>query len=197
MSQGINKVMLLGHLGADAELRHTQSGSAVLNLRVATTERYQDRDDQWKERTEWHSCVVWGKRAEALAKILVKGSGVFVEGSLRTSSYDDRDGNKRYKTEINAQQVLLTGRGGGGDSDGGYGGDGGDEPPARTGGYGGAPRGAGGGRPPARRAAPPRARPAPAPVPADDGGGYGGDAEGDGDGGDGGYGSDGERDIPF
>ncbi len=202
MSEGMNKVLLLGHVGADPELRYTQGGKAVLNIRLATSERYQDRNGEWKDRTEWHSITVWDKRAEALSKIVVKGSGLFIEGSLRTSSFDDRDGNKRYKTEIHAQRVLLTGRGGasgGGDSDGGYGGDGGgDEPPARTGGYGGAPRGGGGGRPPARRAAPPRARPAPAPAPSDEGGGYDGGAEG-GDGEGGGYGGGGgsDDDIPF
>jgi single-strand DNA-binding protein len=115
MAEGLNKVLLFGNLGADPELKMTQSGQAVLKLRLATTERYQDKSGVWQDRTEWHSVVVWGKRAEGLHKILAKGSTIFVEGSLRTSSYEDREGNKRYKTEVSAQRVLLAGgRGGGG-----------------------------------------------------------------------------------
>jgi single-strand DNA-binding protein len=106
--------MLLGNLGAEPELRMTSGGQAVLKLRLATSETYLDRNKARQERTEWHSVVVWGKRAEALAKILAKGSKIFVEGGLRTSSYDDRDGNKRYRTEVVAQNLLLLGRAGGG-----------------------------------------------------------------------------------
>ena len=109
MAEGLNRVMLLGNLGADPELRFTQGGQAVLNLRLATTESYLDRDKVRKERTDWHNVVVWGKRGEALAKFLAKGSTIFVEGAIRTSSYDDKEGNKRYKTEIVANNVLLTG----------------------------------------------------------------------------------------
>jgi single-strand DNA-binding protein len=114
MADGLNRVMLLGNLGADPELRMTSGGQAVLKLRLATAETYLDRNRNRQEKTEWHSVVVWGKRAEALGKILSKGSRLFVEGSLRTSSYDDRDGNKRYKTEIVASNIILGGRGGGG-----------------------------------------------------------------------------------
>ncbi|HRI68231.1 MAG TPA: single-stranded DNA-binding protein [Polyangium sp.] len=114
MAEGFNRVMLLGNLGADPELRFTQGGQAVLNLRIATTESYLDKDKVRRERTDWHNVVVWGKRGEALAKIIGKGSSLFIEGSLRTSSYDDRDGNKRYKTEIIANNVILSGRGRGG-----------------------------------------------------------------------------------
>ena len=114
MAEGLNRVMLLGNLGADPELRMTQGGQAVLKLRLATSENYLDKNRQRQERTEWHSVVIWGKRAEALAKILTKGSRIFIEGGLRTSSYDDRDGNKRYRTEIVAQNLLLQGSGGGG-----------------------------------------------------------------------------------
>ena len=114
MSEGLNRVMLLGNLGQDPELRYTQSGQAVLNLRLATTEIYFDRDRNKKERTEWHSVVVWGKRAEALSKFLRKGSSLFVEGSIRNSSYEGKDGQKRYKTEISAKEIILTGGGGGG-----------------------------------------------------------------------------------
>lgn len=125
MAEGLNRVMLLGNLGADPELRMTQGGQAVLKLRLATSESYLDRNRVRQERTEWHSVVVWGKRAEALNKILSKGSRIFIEGGLRTSSYDDREGHKRYKTEIVANNIVLAGgaRGGGGSSQRGPGGD--------------------------------------------------------------------------
>lgn len=116
MSEGINRVFLLGNLGADPELKVTQGGLSVLKLRLATTERYMDRNGVRQERTEWHSVVLWGKRAEALHKLLGKGSTILVEGSLRTSSYEDRDGTKRYKTEVNASNIVLAGgRGNGGE----------------------------------------------------------------------------------
>ena len=114
MAEGLNRVMLMGNLGQDPELRFTQGGQAVLNLRLATTESYLDRDRVRKERTDWHNVVIWGKRAEGLSKILRKGSSILVEGSLRTSSFEGRDGQKRWKTEVNARNVLLTGSGGGG-----------------------------------------------------------------------------------
>jgi len=114
MGEGLNRVMLLGNLGQDPELRYTQGGSAVLNLRIATTETYFDRDRNKKERTDWHNVVVWGKRGEALSKILHKGSSVFVEGSIRNSSFEGRDGQKKYRTEISARNIVLTGGGGGG-----------------------------------------------------------------------------------
>ncbi len=143
MADGLNRVMLLGNLGADPELRMTPSGQAVLKLRIATSESYLDRNRVRQERTEWHSVVVWGKRAEALNKILSKGSKVFIEGGLRTSSYDDREGHKRYKTEVVANNIILAGgsRGGGGSrgmSDD-YGGPPGDDhgPAAPSGGGGG------------------------------------------------------------
>lgn len=121
MAEGLNRVMLLGNLGADPELRMTTGGQAVLKLRLATSETYLDRNRQRQERTEWHNVVVWGKRAEALSKIISKGTRLFVEGGLRTSSYDDRDGNKRYRTEIVASNILLQGQGrGGGGGGGGY-----------------------------------------------------------------------------
>lgn len=109
MAEGLNRVMLFGNVGADPDLRTTQGGTAVMNLRLATTERYKDNAGAWQDRTEWHSVTVWGKRAEALHRILAKGSTVFVEGSLRTSSYDAKDGTKRYKTEVVASNVLLGG----------------------------------------------------------------------------------------
>lgn len=112
---GLNRTMLLGNLGADPELRMTGGGQAVLNLRLATTESYLDKDKARQERTEWHSVVVWGKRAEGLNKILRKGDRIFVEGGLRTSSYE-KDGEKRYKTEVVAQNVILNGKAFGGGS---------------------------------------------------------------------------------
>ena len=110
MAEGLNRVMLLGNLGADPELRFTQGGQGVLNIRMATTESYFDKTaNERKERTDWHNVTVWGKRGEALAKILTKGSSIFVEGSIRTSSYDNREGVKVYKTEINATNIILAG----------------------------------------------------------------------------------------
>src|SRR3990170_3552042 len=107
MADGLNRVMLLGNLGADPELRQTNSGQAVLNMRLATSESYLDRNKVRQERTDWHNVVLWGRRAEALAKFLTKGTRLFVEGGLRTSSYQDRDGNKRWKTEVVASNVIL------------------------------------------------------------------------------------------
>lgn len=109
MSDGLNRAMLLGNLGADPELRFTQSGQAVLNMRIATTESYLDKDKVRQERTDWHNVVLWGKRGEALGKILAKGARIFVEGSIRTSSYEDREGAKKYKTEVIASNVILCG----------------------------------------------------------------------------------------
>ena len=113
MAEGLNRVLLLGNLGQDPELRMTSGGQAVLKMRLATSETYLDRNKVRQERTEWHSVVVWGRRAEALSKFLTKGSRLFVEGGLRTSSYDDKDGNKRYRTEVVAQNIILAGSGGG------------------------------------------------------------------------------------
>ncbi|MBX3127420.1 MAG: single-stranded DNA-binding protein [Polyangiaceae bacterium] len=145
MAEGLNRVLLLGNLGADPELRTTSGGQAVLKMRLATTESYVDKNRVRQERTEWHNVVVWGRRAEALGKFLTKGSRLFIEGGLRTSSYDDRDGNKRYRTEIVASNVILAG-GGGGRGGGGGGGGGAPRddfgPPSDTSGGGG---GGGGG----------------------------------------------------
>lgn len=110
MSEGLNRVFLLGNLGADPDLRSTQGGQSVLKLRLAASERYKAQSGEWKERVEWHNVTIWGKRAEALGKILSKGSRVFVEGSLHTSSYE-KDGQKVYRTEISATNVILEGRG--------------------------------------------------------------------------------------
>lgn len=109
MSEGLNRCTVMGNLGNDPDLRFTQGGTSVLNMSVAATTRYKDQDGEWKDRTEWVRVVVWGKRAEALGKLLGKGSRVYVEGELRTSSWEDKEGTKRYKTEVHASQVLLCG----------------------------------------------------------------------------------------
>lgn len=107
--EGLNRVMLIGNLGADPELRVMQSGQALLKMHIATAETYLDRNGVRQERTEWHSVALWGKRGEALAKFLKKGEKIFVEGSIRTSSYE-KDGVKRYRTEIVASNVILAGK---------------------------------------------------------------------------------------
>ncbi len=112
MAEGLNRVMLLGNLGADPELRVTPGGQAVLKLRLATNESYLDRNNVRQERTEWHRVTIWGRRAEALGKILQKGDLLFVEGRLQTSSYD-KNGEKRYSTEVVAVNIVLPGSGGG------------------------------------------------------------------------------------
>src|SRR5580700_6316508 len=108
MAEGLNRVMLLGNLGADPGLRVTPGGQAVLKLRLATNESYMDRNNVRQERTEWHRVTVWGRRAEALGKILQKGDSMFVEGRLQTSSYE-KNGEKRYSTEVVATNVVLSG----------------------------------------------------------------------------------------
>jgi single-strand DNA-binding protein len=107
----LNKVMLIGHLGQDPELRHTQSGAAVCNFSLATTDRWKDKQGEKQEKTEWHRCVAWGKPAEVLAKYLTKGSQVYIEGSLETKQWEDKDGNKRYTTEIKVREFTFLGGG--------------------------------------------------------------------------------------
>lgn len=113
MADGINKAILLGHLGQDPELRYTSNGQAVCNLRLATTERWSGKDGQPGERTEWHTVVVWGKDAENCGKYLKKGRQIYVEGRIETRSWDDREGNKRKTTEIKSTRVLFLGGGAG------------------------------------------------------------------------------------
>ena len=111
----INKVFILGNLGQDPELRYTANGSAVAELRVATSRRWKDKDGNRQEDTQWHRVVVWGSQAEHCAEYLSKGRQVHVEGRLQTRQWEDRDGNKRYTTEIVAQNVTFVGgRGDGG-----------------------------------------------------------------------------------
>src|SRR5262249_36494610 len=116
MAEGLNRALLIGNLGQDPELKYTQGGQAVLSLRIATNDSYVNRAGERQERTEWHSVTVWGKRGEALSKILSKGTKVFVEGRLQTRSWEDKNGGpKRYATEINASDIILLGsRGAGG-----------------------------------------------------------------------------------
>jgi single-strand DNA-binding protein len=110
----VNKVILVGNLGRDAELRYTPGGAAVATLNMATTEVWNDKSGQRQEKTEWHRVVLWGKTAESLTEYLTKGKQVYVEGKLQTRQWDDKDGNKRYTTEIKGDRVVLLGGGGGG-----------------------------------------------------------------------------------
>jgi len=133
---GVNKVLLIGNLGADPEARYTQSGSPVTNFRIATSEKWTSRDGQPQERTEWHRIVTFGRLAEHCRDYLSKGRQVYVEGRIQTRQWEDRDGNKRYTTEIVAQTVQFLGRSGGQAADAGgpaYGGSPDDGPP--QGGY--------------------------------------------------------------
>jgi single-strand DNA-binding protein len=127
---GVNKVILVGNLGRDPELRYTKNGQAVANFSLATTEQWNSREGQREERTEWHRIVAWAKTAELCSQYLSKGRSVYIEGQLRTRDWEDRDGNKRQTTEIHAQTVqFLGGRGGSG---GGSAGGPSDERPERS-----------------------------------------------------------------
>ena len=152
----INKVILIGNLGADPEMRYTQDQSAVASFRIATSERWTDRTtNERRERTEWHRIVCFRRLAEICGEYLHKGSKVYIEGQLQTRSWEGQDGQTRYTTEVVARDMqMLDSRGGGG---GGFGG------PEGGGGYaerGGAPQGGGSDQP---RRSPPPASPRPAP----------------------------------
>jgi single-strand DNA-binding protein len=189
MAEGLNRATLLGNLGEDPELKFTQSNKAYLKMRLATTESYKDGDGERKEVTHWHNIVLWGNRAEALAKILTKGARVYVEGRIETRSYDDKDGVKKYATDINATNVLLCGGGGdraesGQRSQGSHGGgNGGGQRPQTQGRpqTSGRPQGNGNGQRPANGNAGGRPQTQRQQPPADDfaGEGGGGDFEGD------------------
>ena len=131
----VNKVIVIGNLGRDPELRYTASGQPVASFTVATNERWNDRDGKPQERTEWHRIVVWGKQAENCANYLQKGRSVYVEGRLQTREWEDKEGQKRQTTEIVAQTVQFLGsRDGGGAgsrSSGGAGSAGGGSNPTR------------------------------------------------------------------
>ena len=118
----VNKVILVGNLGRDAELRYTPGGAAVATLNMATTETWTDKGGQRQEKTEWHRVVFWGKVAESLTEYLTKGKQVYVEGRLETRQWNDKDGSKRYTTEIKGDKIVLLGSAGGGGGRGGSGG---------------------------------------------------------------------------
>ncbi|MBR8033923.1 single-stranded DNA-binding protein [Burkholderia vietnamiensis] len=151
----VNKVILVGNLGADPEVRYLPSGDAVANIRLATTDRYKDKaSGDFKEMTEWHRVAFFGRLAEIVSEYLKKGSSVYIEGRIRTRKWQGQDGQDRYSTEIVADQMqMLGGRGGaggggGGGDEGGYGGGGGSrggEQAERGGRTGGASRGGAGG----------------------------------------------------
>lgn len=113
--RGVNKVILIGNLGRDPEVRYTQGGSAVATLNIATSDSWTDKSGQKQERTDWHRVVVWQRLAEIAKEYLSKGQRVYIEGRIQTRSWDDREGNKRYTTEIVANQMLMLGGRGGGD----------------------------------------------------------------------------------
>jgi single-strand DNA-binding protein len=129
----VNKVILVGNLGRDAELRYTPGGAAVAKFSVATTEVWNDKSGQRQERTEWHNIDLWGKQAESLQEYLRKGKQIYLEGRLQTDEYTDKDGVKRKSTKVRCDRVVLlgggSGRGAGADRGGG----------AEMGGHGGAP----------------------------------------------------------
>jgi single-strand DNA-binding protein len=108
----VNKVILIGNLGADPELRYTATGTAVANFRLATKDFWTGKDGNKEERTEWHRIVAWGRLGEICGEYLAKGKQVYVEGKLQTRSWEDRDGNKRYTTEVLAQVMQMLGSAG-------------------------------------------------------------------------------------
>lgn len=137
MARGVNKVILIGHLGADPETKSMPSGTSVANVRIATTESFKDKQtNEWQERTEWHSVAMFGRLAEIAGEYLRKGSQVYIEGRLRTRKWQDKQGNDRYSTEIIANEMQMLGSRGGAGAAGGetrQGRTSGDEP-ARGGG---------------------------------------------------------------
>jgi single-strand DNA-binding protein len=110
----VNKVVLIGNLGKDPELRHLPSGQAMAKFPLATTDSWMDGERGRQERTEWHNVVVWGRQAETCGQYLAKGRQVYIEGAIRSRTYEDKEGNKRYMTEVVAQRVQFLGGGGAG-----------------------------------------------------------------------------------
>lgn len=177
----VNKVILVGNLGRDPELRTTNSGTPVCQISLATSERRKDRDGNWSDHTEWHRVVAFGRSAENVARFCRKGKQIYVEGRISTREWQDKDGNRRWTTEVVADNIRFLsggtgGAGGGGGGGGGYSGGGGNGGGGYGGGGGGGSYGGGG----------------------NSGGGYGGGGGGGGYGGgdDGGFGG-GDDDIPF
>lgn len=110
MAKSLNKVMLIGNLGKDPEVKYTPSGTAVAKFSLATNERFKDKSGEWQERTEWHNIVAWQRQAEIVGEYLKKGSKVYLEGRLQTSSWDDKQsGEKKYRTEIIVSEFLMLG----------------------------------------------------------------------------------------
>ena len=120
----VNKVILIGNLGADPELKYTPSNRPVCHLNLATNEVWKDKNGQKQERVEWHRVNVWGEQAENCQKYLAKGRSVYVEGKLQTRSWDDKEGKKRYTTEVVADRVVFLGGGAGPGAEGSAGGGG-------------------------------------------------------------------------
>jgi single-strand DNA-binding protein len=143
MARGINKVILVGNLGSDPEVRYTQSGTAVANFNIATNESYKNREGELVEKTEWHRIVAWSRLAEICAEYLKKGEKVYIEGSLQTRQWEDKDGNTKYTTEIKATEMMMLGDGGGGGGGGGSDDFGGGR--GNSGGFGSSDRGGRGG----------------------------------------------------
>lgn len=111
MANSVNRVIIIGYLGKDPDIKYGPSGDAVCNFSVATSERWKGRDGEWQEKTEWHNIVVWKKQAEWAGENLSKGSRVYIEGKIQTSSWEDREGEKKYRTQIVAQTVIdLSGK---------------------------------------------------------------------------------------
>jgi len=128
----VNKVILVGRLGRDPELRYTQNGQAVASFTVATSEFWRDKDGERQERTEWHRIVAWGRQAEFCGNFLGKGRLVFIEGRIQSRDWEDREGEKRRTTEVVAQNIQALGRREGGDGGGQSGGGGFDGPSGGT-----------------------------------------------------------------
>jgi single-strand DNA-binding protein len=122
MSKSVNKVILVGHLGKDPEVKFTTGGTPVAKFSLATNERFKDKDGNWQDRTEWHSLVAWQRTAEIIGEYCKKGSQIYVEGRLKTDSWDDKEtGQKKYRTDIIVNElILLGGRGGGAGEGGGF-----------------------------------------------------------------------------
>jgi single-strand DNA-binding protein len=110
----INKVILIGNVGQDPDIRSTRSGTRVANLRMATNERRKDQDGNWTDHTEWHDVVVWGRQVDVVEQYVQKGRQLYIEGALRTRSWEGQDGQKKYRTEVHAREMKLLGGGGGG-----------------------------------------------------------------------------------
>jgi single-strand DNA-binding protein len=110
MSKSVNKVILVGNVGKDPEVRYSQSGTPVAKFSLATNEKFKDRNDQWQDRTEWHNIVAWQRLAEIVGEFVAKGSKIYIEGKLQTSCWEDgQSGERKYRTEIIAREIVLLG----------------------------------------------------------------------------------------